>query len=94
MTPRRPVQKLFRIGEVAEYSGLSRQTVNYYTMLGILHETRRTKAGHRLYDESVFDRIDRVRALKSKHTLREIAGILRKEDSKSEEPKSGNGATN
>ena len=80
MAPRKPVKKLFKIGEVAEYSGLSRQSVNYYTALGILHEAGRTKAGHRLYDERVFDRIERLRELKATRTLREIADILRKED--------------
>ena len=91
MSPRKPVKKLFKIGEVAEYSGLSRQTVNYYTMLGILREAGRTKAGHRLYDESVFDRIDRLRELKATNTLRQIAGILQKEQNKPEPEKGLNG---
>jgi MerR family copper efflux transcriptional regulator len=77
MAPRKPVKKLFKIGEVAEYSGLSRQTVNYYTILGILREAGRTKAGHRLYDEAVFDDIEKLRELKTTKTLREIADILR-----------------
>ena len=80
MSPRKPVKKLFKIGEVAEYSGLSRQTVNYYTVLGILREVGRTKSGHRLYDESVFDRIERLRELKPSKTLREIAQIMREEN--------------
>lgn len=79
MPPKKSVRKLFKIGEVAEYSGLSRQTVNYYSVLGILPETGRTRAGHRLYDESVFDRIERTRQLKATKTLREIADILRHE---------------
>ena len=91
MSPRKPVKKLFKIGEVAEYSGLSRQTVNYYTMLGILREAGRTKAGHRLYDESVFDRIDRLRELKPTNTLRQIASILQKEQNKPEPEKGLNG---
>ena len=77
MTPKKPVKKLFKIGEVAEYSGLSRQTVNYYTVLGLLGEAERTRAGHRLYDETVFDRIDRIRELKQTHTLREVREILK-----------------
>lgn len=76
MAPKKPVKKLFKIGEVAEYGGLSRQTVNYYTVVGILREAGRTKAGHRLYDESVFDDIELLRELKPSKTLREIAGIL------------------
>ncbi len=76
MSQGRPVKKLFKIGEVAEYSGLSKQTINYYSVLGILREAVRTKAGHRLYDESVFDRIERLRELKATKTLREIAELL------------------
>ena len=91
MSPKKPVKKLFKIGEVAEYSGLSRQTVNYYTALGILRETARTKAGHRLYDEKVFDRIDRLRELKTTKTLREIAEILRSEVKQETKPDEKNG---
>lgn len=87
MSPREPVTKLFKIGEVAEYSGLSRQTVNYYTALGILREARRTEAGHRLYNETVFDRIERLRELKATKTLREIAGILRDEERQAQQKK-------
>jgi len=91
MSPRKPVRKLFKIGEVAEYSGLSRQTVNYYTMLGILREAGRTKAGHRLYGESVFDQIERLRELKATKTLREIAKILRGEQRQAKQEKDGDG---
>jgi len=86
MTPRKPVKKLFKIGEVAEYSGLSRQTVNYYTILGILREAGRTKAGHRLYDEAVFDDIEKLRELKTTKTLREIAEILRNQSRQEKSP--------
>ncbi len=78
--PRKPVKKLFKIGEVAEYGGLSRQTVNYYTLLGILREAGRTKSGHRLYDESVFDRIEKLRELQPTKTLREIAEHFQSEE--------------
>lgn len=86
MSPRRPIEKLFKIGEVAEHSGLSKQTVNYYTVLGILREAGRTKAGHRLYDETVFDDIDKLRELKSTKTLRQIAEILRGQRAQGEGP--------
>ncbi len=91
MAPRKPVKKLFKIGEVAEYSGLTRQTVNYYTVLGILREAGRTKAGHRLYDEAVFDEIDRLGELKATKTLREIGEILRAESKQKEEPDAKDG---
>jgi len=62
--PRPP--KLYRIGEVVSYSGLSRQTVHNYTIMGLLREARWTEGGHRLYDESVFARLDDVVELKSR----------------------------
>jgi hypothetical protein len=59
--------KLYRIGEVIEHSGLSRQTVHNYTTMGLLIEVRRTDGGHRLYDESVFERLSGIIALKAQH---------------------------
>ena len=60
--------------------------MNYYTVLGILSEAGRTKAGHRLYDEAVFDEIDKLRELKPTKTLREIGEILRAESKQKKEP--------
>jgi hypothetical protein len=62
LRPRPP--KLYRIGEVVEYSGVSRQTIHNYTTMGLLVETRWTDGGHRLYDESVFERLDQIVELK------------------------------
>ena len=71
---RRPIPpKFYRIGELIEYSGMSRQTVHNYTSMGLLTETRRTEGGHRLYDESVFARLDLIADFKSQgRSLREI----------------------
>ena len=77
--PEMPVKKFFKIGEVAEYSGFSRQTVNYYTMLGIIREAGRTKTGYRLYDESVFTRLETIRELKKTKTLKEIVEYFQRE---------------
>lgn len=74
MTPK----KLFKIGEVMHYTGLSRQTVHNYTMLGLIREEERTESGHRLYGADVFERIDRIIKLKGQNkTLRRIQEILR-----------------
>jgi len=69
-------KKLFKIGEVMRYSGLSRQTIHNYTILGIIREAERTQSGHRLYDEKVFDRLKQIEGLKKKATLKEIRKIL------------------
>lgn len=75
--------KLYRIGEVVEYSGLSRQTIHNYTVMGLIHESRWTQGGHRQYDESVFERLDRIAQLRMenrslaeicKHFLQDEAG--------------------
>ena len=72
-------EKLFKIGEVMQYSGLSRQTIHNYTLTGLITEARRTPSGHRLYDESVFDRLEQVKVLQQKHyTLQQIKKILEK----------------
>lgn len=71
--------KLYRISEVAQYSGLSRQTISYYTYLGLITPATRTPSRHRLYDASVFERLEKIRELKREgRTLLEIREILRR----------------
>lgn len=76
-------EKLFKIGEVMQYTGLSRQTIHNYTLAGLIQEARRTASGHRLYDESVFDRLEQIKILQTKnYTLLQIKKILEQEKSK------------
>ena len=75
-------EKLFKIGEVMEYTGLSRQTIHNYTLAGLIQEARRTPSGHRLYDEMVFDRLEQIKILQAKHyTLFQIKKILEERNS-------------
>jgi hypothetical protein len=62
---RRLPRKLYRIGEVVEYAGVSRQTIHNYTTMGLIQEASWTQGGHRLYDEEVFDRLDAISQLKA-----------------------------
>ncbi len=63
-----------------EYTGLSRQTIHNYTLAGLISEARRTVSGHRLYDETVFDRIANIKTLQEKnYTLLQIKKILEQE---------------
>ena len=73
--------KLYRIGELVRHSPFSRQTIHNYTIMGLIHEVQWTEGGHRLYDESVFQRLSRINDLKKRKTLHEIKQILRKEES-------------
>lgn len=76
MTPK----KLFKIGEVMKYSGLPRQTVHNYTMMGLIREAERTPSGHRLYGEEVFDRIKKIEMLRIHRSLREVQELLDREE--------------
>ena len=76
-------EKLFKIGEVMQYTGLSRQTIHNYTLAGLIQEARRTPSGHRLYDETVFDRLEQIKVLQNKnYTLFQIKKILEEKSSK------------
>ena len=70
-------EKLYKIGEVMQYSGLSRQTIHNYTFAGLIQEARRTPSGHRLYDDSAFERLEQIKVLQTKnYTLFQIKKIL------------------
>jgi DNA-binding transcriptional MerR regulator len=49
-------------------------------MLGLITEEERTDSGHRLYDESVFSRLERIKRLRATKTLKEIRRILEQEN--------------
>jgi DNA-binding transcriptional MerR regulator len=68
--------KLFRIGELVAYTPFSRQTIHNYTIMGLIQEAKWTDGGHRLYDESVFERLSKIMTLRKTKTLSEIREIL------------------
>lgn len=74
MTPR----KLYKIGEIVQHTGISRQTLHNYTVWGLIHEETRTEGNHRLYDENVFETLETILRLKKTKTLREIREELEK----------------
>lgn len=72
-------RKLYKIGEVVpRYSGLSRQTVHNYTMMGLIKTVERTDSGHRLYPEDVFENLEAIMRLRRHHTLSEVKALLKK----------------
>ncbi len=68
--------KLYRIGELVRHTGLSRQTIHNYTTMGLIVEAEWTPGGHRLYDESVFHRLQQIAELKSSKRMHEIRHVL------------------
>ena len=71
--------KLYRIGELVRYTPFSRQTIHNYTIMGLINEKQWTEGGHRLYDESVFQKLSKIIELRKTKTLSEIRQILSKE---------------
>ena len=48
-------------------------------VLGLIREQERTESGHRLYGERVFERLERIKELRGKKTLRQIREVLKRE---------------
>ena len=72
--------KRYKIGELVSATGLSRQTLHNYTKWGLIEEAGWTDGGHRLYDESVFARLERVMQLKATRTVEQVRELLSIED--------------
>ncbi|MFW5798056.1 MAG: MerR family transcriptional regulator [Planctomycetota bacterium] len=68
MVPR----KLYKIGEIVQHTGVSRQTIHNYTVWGLIREETRTPGNHRLYDEEVFKTLETIKKLKQSMTIRQI----------------------
>lgn len=59
-----------------KFSGISRQTLHNYTMLGLITEEERTPSGHRLYGEEVFELLRMINDLKQRMSLKEVRRAL------------------
>lgn len=55
---------LMRIGDLAERTHITPQTIRYYEKLGLLGPTEREGQGHRHYDEYAVARLERIATLK------------------------------
>lgn len=69
--------KLMSIGQAAEKAGVSRQSLQYYLMVGLLEPTQTTSTGRRLFDQKAVDRIRLIRQLNdSGYPLRAIRELF------------------
>ena len=76
------VADALQIGELAERTGVSVDTIRHYERLGLLPKSARTDAGYRQFSPSAIDRVKLVRhALQFGFSLRDIAGFLRVRES-------------
>jgi DNA-binding transcriptional MerR regulator len=69
--------KLELIGSAAKKAGISRQSLQYYLMIGLLEPTEVTPAGRRLFDEKAIERIKLIKKLnESGYPLRAIRELF------------------
>ena len=75
--PLGPKIGLVTIGVAAKKAGISRQSLQYYIMLGLLEATKITKTGRRLFDQKSIERVRLVKKLnKSGYPLRAIRELF------------------
>jgi DNA-binding transcriptional MerR regulator len=69
--------KLVPIGEAAKKAGVSRQSLQYYLMVGMLKPTEVTPTGRRMFDEESIKRIKLIKKFnKSGYPLRAIRELF------------------
>ena len=70
-------RKLVSIGVAAKKAGISRQSLQYYLMVGLLEPTETTATGRRMFDEKCIERIRVIKRLNdSGYTLRDIREVF------------------
>jgi DNA-binding transcriptional MerR regulator len=69
--------RLLPIGAAAKKAGISRQSLQYYLMVGLLEPTEVTPSGRRLFDEKGIGRIKLIKKLNdSGYPLRAIRELF------------------
>jgi len=70
-------RKLVPIGVAAKKAGISRQSLQYYLMIGLLQPTEVTPTSRRLFDERSVERIKLIKKLnESGYPLRAIRELF------------------
>ena len=71
------VTREWRVGQLAELSGVTVRTLRYYDQTGLLHPSGQTSGGHRLYDQQNVTRLYRILALRRLgFSLSEVESLL------------------
>ncbi len=69
--------KLSPIGTAAKKAGISRQSLQYYLMVGLLEPTEVTPTGRRMFDKKSIERIKLIKKLnESGYPLRAIRELF------------------
>jgi DNA-binding transcriptional MerR regulator len=69
--------RLLPTGQTAKQAGVSRQSLQYYIMVGLIKPTQVTASGRHLFDRKAVERIKLIRKLnRSGYTLRAIRELF------------------
>jgi len=69
--------KLMQIGAAAKKAGISRQSLQYYLMIGLLEATEVSPSGRRFFDDNAVERIKLIKRLnESGYPLRAIRDLF------------------
>ena len=70
-------KKLLAVGPAAKKAGISRQTLQYYLMVGLLEPSEITETGRRLFDNKTIERMKLIKKLnESGYPLRAIRELF------------------
>ncbi len=73
-------KKLYRSGEITHFTGISRQILHIYNQIGLIKEAKTTSSGQKLYDESIFDILQKIKTYRAqKMSLAQIKKKLRED---------------
>lgn len=77
-----------QIGLAAENAGVSKQSLQYYLMVGLLEPTRVTPSGRRMFNGEAVERIKLIQKLnKSGYPLRAIRELFMERQGSNKDPK-------
>lgn len=70
-------RELIPIGKAAKKAGVSRQSLQYYLMVGLLEPSKTTDTGRRLFDDKMVERVKLIKKLNdSGYPLRAIRDLF------------------
>jgi DNA-binding transcriptional MerR regulator len=78
----KPAVKLLKAGALARLTGLTRQSLHQYVLLGLLTPIEQTRGGQRLFNEDAVARVKLIHDLcEAGYTLRDIRDTFFKHQS-------------
>lgn len=68
---------MMTVNEVSKLTGVSTRTLHYYDKIGILHPTKYTESGYRLYDDTALERLQQILLFRElEFPLKDIKAIV------------------